>query len=284
MSQQKIIHGDCISVLPTLESSSFDSIIIDPPYGMGIDSWDSKLDIPYLTSEIGRIGRDFYAVFGQMPYLHDWHCAAMASGFHFLDHITWVKRNGGPATRLSRSHEDIYLYALGTRRQYYSRRGQYEDVKVPGILFDVITIEGIQSHISKLNKRIKGLPARTEDDRKTCHKVYKKFSALTRKEGEEFVNYTNVWSFLPENLTTMTRQEKIHCTMKPLKLMMRLVEMLTQPSMSVLDFVSGSGSTAIACKRLQRDFLGIEKDEKYYDYSLRRLVDDCYQSDIEEIV
>ena len=147
MNMNQIIHGDSYKVVPTLPDKSFDAVILDPNYGMGIDWWDVPLDVAFFTKQVKRVGREFYAVFGQMPYIAEWHNEAVNAGLHFLEHITWVKRDGNPARRLKRGHEDVYVYALSRNKDFYTTRGPYEDVKCPGILFDVISIEGIKGYI-----------------------------------------------------------------------------------------------------------------------------------------
>ena len=66
-------------------------------------------------------------------------------------------------------------------------------------------------------------------------------------------------------------QEHIHPTQKPLALMMKLVELFTEPDDIVLDPFCGSGSTGVACLRLGRRFIGIEQDPKFADAAVARL-------------
>lgn len=62
-----------------------------------------------------------------------------------------------------------------------------------------------------------------------------------------------------------------HETMKPLQLMIELVELFTDPDDLVLDPYCGSGTTGLACVRLGRRFIGIERDEKYADVARQRI-------------
>ena len=59
---------------------------------------------------------------------------------------------------------------------------------------------------------------------------------------------------------------RFHPTQKPIKLMERIIEVFTNEGDTVLDFCMGSGSTGVACKNLNRNFIGIEKDENYLYY------------------
>lgn len=65
--------------------------------------------------------------------------------------------------------------------------------------------------------------------------------------------------------------ERVHTTQKPLPLMLELVELFTDPDDIVLDPFCGSGTTGVACLRLGRRFIGIEKDAKYAAVATERL-------------
>jgi DNA modification methylase len=277
-AMNQIIHGDSYDILPTLPDKSFDTIIIDPPYGMGIDTWDTPVDVAFFTEQIKRIGKEFYAVFGQMPYLDEWHDEAKRQGFHFLEHISWVKRHLSPSVRLSRTHEEIYIYAISKKRGFYQTSGRYEDVKIPGILFDIVTIDGIQRHISSLQAKLNGKSDQVRRMVDSRNIVYERFPKSSNR-SPEYANFTNVWSFLPE--TCKVKHKRFHCTTKSSLAVTRLVEMLTPEYGSVLDCFSGSGTTAIACKRLNRNFLCIEKEQDFYEHSLERLEGDIYQPELE---
>lgn len=275
----QILHGDSYEILPTLPDKSFDTVIIDPPYGMGIDTWDKPVDVAFFTEQIKRIGKEFYAVFGQMPYLREWDRQAENAGFHFLEHISWVKRANNPSNRLSKTHEEILIYAVGSKRHFYKTKGIYEDVKIPGILFDLIDVSTIQRNIADLRSQLNGTADGISKHYGSCSTQYKRFRN-DHQRMPEMANYTNVWSFLPESKKILRQNTQFHPTMKPLLLQERLVEMLTPEGGSVLDCFSGSGTTAIACQRLNRRFLCIEKEQEYYEYSLERLRGDVYQPDL----
>ena len=281
--RHEMLHGDAYEELAHLADQSFDAVILDPPYGMGLDAWDEKLSperIAYITEHVQRIGKEFYAVFGQMPYLREWDRQAENAGLHFLEHVTWVKRNMTPSARLGRTHEEIYIYAIGQRRQFYQTKGRYEDVKVPGILFDIITIEGIKRHIADLHGQLAGTTTGIMKAATKRHLQYKRYHKASAR-APALVNYSNAWSFLPESQKTFNQGGKFHPTMKPVQLVMRLVELLTPAQGSVLDCFAGSGTTAIACHRLGREFCCIERDRNYYDRAVARLAADTWQPELD---
>ena len=67
------------------------------------------------------------------------------------------------------------------------------------------------------------------------------------------------------------RQGSVHPTQKPVELLEYLVKTYTKEDDVVLDFTMGSGSTGVACKHLNRDFIGIELDKDYFELAKRRV-------------
>jgi site-specific DNA-methyltransferase (adenine-specific) len=69
------------------------------------------------------------------------------------------------------------------------------------------------------------------------------------------------------------RERGLHPTQKPVALLEYLIKTYTNENDTVLDFTMGSGSTGVACKNLNRNFIGIEKDDKYFDIAKQRIFD-----------
>ena len=84
------------------------------------------------------------------------------------------------------------------------------------------------------------------------------------------VSLSDVWTDIPA-LPHNSKEKVAHPTQKPIKLMERIIEVFTNECDTVLDFCMGSGSTGVACKNLNRNFIGIEKDENYFNIALNRL-------------
>lgn len=270
-----LYHGRWEDVLPTLSDQSFDAVITDPPYGYNVDKvtpWDRPVDVVAFTAEVKRLAREFYAVFGQMPHLAPWHAAADEAKLHFCEHIVWVKRNCTPSHRLKRGHESILVYATGKRRMFYETTGPYEDVKVPGVLVDVLSLESIQRHIGFLRQMAAGtLPATERSQRRNARVTVAVNSAPSiRAHIDQPVNFTNVWSFLPPNHRRRDGRYG-HPTEKPVPLMDRLVRMLTAPGGAVLDPFAGSGTTLVAARAIGRRAVGVEVHEEFCEMAVQRL-------------
>lgn len=84
---------------------------------------------------------------------------------------------------------------------------------------------------------------------------------------QEFTNY-------PSNIINIGSVKcDLHPTQKPVELMEYLVKTYTNPGMTVLDNCMGSGTTGVACTKLDRKFIGIEKSIKYFKIAKRRILE-----------
>jgi len=270
--QNQIIHGDCFEVMESLPDNSFDAVITDPPYGIGLSDWDNKIDVDLFTSEAKRLTTDFYVFFGQMPTVINWINAC--KNLHYLEHISWVKRMAAPTGRLSRSHESIYIYTKN-KKYFYTKKGKYEDVKLPGILFDVVSIESYQRYVSNLQGAINGTAKRMMTKSKKHQKEFQnRMPDYEQSRSPEEVNFTNVWSFLPTTHTKRFNHVKYqHPTQKPIEVMKRLIEMCSPPGGTILDPFGGSGTTAIACLETGRNYVIIEQSLEYFTIINERIAD-----------
>lgn len=84
------------------------------------------------------------------------------------------------------------------------------------------------------------------------------------------ITLSDVWTDIPA-LPHNAKEKVNHPTQKPIKLMERIVSLFTNEGDTILDFCMGSGSTGVACKNLNRNFMGIEKDLNYFNISKERL-------------
>jgi len=279
----QIIHGDCFEVLKDIPDKSIDAVITDPPYGIGLAKWDNVVDIPLFTKEVKRVSNGFYAFFGQMPTMVNWINSANNEKLHYCEHISWVKRvcHATHPQNLNKAHESIVVYKTKKTNKFYITQGCYTDVKIPGIMFDTHSIESFSRYFSALISKIKTGSFGKED----CHfadtqkarfnqtRKFKKPEMSRSEYAIKDVNFTNVWSFLPPCRQTgrIGRGIYNHPTEKPLEIMKRLVEMLTPEGGTVLDPFCGSGTTAIACKELNRNYICIEKEKEYFDIACKRV-------------
>ena len=89
----------------------------------------------------------------------------------------------------------------------------------------------------------------------------------TKQEYEQKITHKNY----PNNLLDFKNDKGLHPTQKPVALMEYLIKTYTNENETVLDFTMGSGSTGVAAKNLNRNFIGIEMDDKYFDIATERI-------------
>ena len=108
----------------------------------------------------------------------------------------------------------------------------------------------------------------------TFNKIYsnipKKTGGMGKKNGQECRALTNVWYDISP-IVPWSKERNGHPTQKPLQLMERCVTIWTNEGDTILDFTMGSGTTGEACKNLNRKFIGIEKEEEYFNIAKERL-------------
>jgi site-specific DNA-methyltransferase (adenine-specific) len=267
-----LILGDALTELAKLPTASVDAVVTDPPYGILPGAWDKAPDVAACVQEVQRVLKPtgFFAFFGQMPSMLPW-IVRCQNSMTFYEHVVWVKRNtlpGGNEYRLSRSHESILIYAASPGNRAHSIKGPFEDVKVPGLLYDIATVEGIARNIADLRLWIERGKPRTRSfsptsGRKEFHRIRQNTTFDTR------VNFTNVWSFLPPALRK--KGDERHPTEKPVPVVERLCEMTAPDGGIIVDPFMGSGTAAVACIRTGRRFIGIEIVAEYVELARERI-------------
>ena len=89
-----------------------------------------------------------------------------------------------------------------------------------------------------------------------------------KKRGEYRQKYTNY----PNDRLNFKNEKGLHESQKPVALMEYLIKTYTNEGETVLDFTIGSGTTGVACRNLNRKFIGIELDQGYFDIAKKRIL------------
>jgi len=274
LDRHKIAQGNSFnseSIKSLMGEKLADLVVLDPPYGVGVGDWDkSEYDIDTLLESIIPImGKDsFLALFIQMPLMVDWLVALRKTELKFKDHISWVKRISSTSMLpLNRTHESVFICRKGNPN-YVETKGKYTDIKLPSVLFDVVNIESVFRYIEGLRSELRGNKSIIKGSKKS-YKCYKYMNTIAYPRSPEYCNFTNVWSFLAENHYRVGGRIE-HPTVKPLKLMERLICLCTEKGGLVVDLFLGSGSTLVACHNTERICYGQEFDHGYCEMAIDR--------------
>ena len=230
----KLINDDCLKVLPTLADKSVDLILTDPPYGTTQCKWDSIIPFEPMWNELKRVVKDngCIALFGSEPF----------SSYLRTSNIEWFK------------YDWYWNKKQGT--------GFLNSKKYP--LKNIETISVFCKKPHKYNPQMRvGKPYTIKKGGGTS--IYNKDSKLNIVTENNGVRY-------PLTLIEFNRDKnKVHPTQKPVALLEYLIKTYTNENDTVLDFTMGSGSTGVAAKNLNREFIGIELDKTYFDMAQTRI-------------
>jgi len=242
----ELLKGDCLEVMKGIESGSIDAIITDPPYGTTACKWDSVIDFDLMWEQLNRIIKPNGAIvlFGGEPFSS---ALRMSNIKNYKYDWKWVKQI--PSNFLNakkqplRSYEDICVF--------YKKQPTYNPVLTdkPSNNIRLNSIDCVQN-----NKGVVGnLPS------------------TIKRNGTRNIPLDKNYPLNVLNIDTLSKNKRIHPTQKPVLLMEYLICTYTNDNETVLDFTMGSGSTGVAAKNLNRKFIGIEQDEKYFEIAQQRI-------------
>jgi len=243
-----LLHGDCLELMKSIPDKSIDMILTDPPYGTTSCKWDSVIPFDPMWIELKRIIKDNGAIclFGSEPFSS--HLRLSNLKMFKYDWI-WNKNSCSgflnAKVKPMNTTEIISIFSNGKT----SSGNKNNMVYYPQGLkkYEKITKNG-----NKIGKEMTGA---------------RKNSTPSTTIGylQEFTNY-------PRNYLEYGYQKKaVHPTQKPVSLLEYLIKTYTLENETVLDFTMGSGSTGVACINLNRSFIGIEKDDKYFEIAKNRI-------------
>ena len=247
VSGSTFVNADCFDVFPFIEDKSIDAIICDLPYGTTACKWDSILPFDKLWKEYERIIKDdgCIVLFASNPFAS---ALIMSNPKLFRYEFVWDKVIPTGFTmanyRPMMQHELVLVFSKG--KMTYTPKGGY-------LKFN--------PQKTKRDKPIKG------------YAVISSFlHDVTFDKKERIYDEKN-----PTSIITFKKDKKReHTSQKPLELLEYLVKTYTNEGDMVLDNTMGSGTTNLACIKLNRKSIGIEKEKQYYDVAVRRASEYCH--------
>lgn len=290
----KIYQDDCVNFLKKLGDETIDSCITDPPYwGVVEDEWDNQWKnikeykdwCELWIKEVSRVTKKSasFFIFGYSYQLSHLLPIIESYGFKFRQQVVIWKGMKSAAGRVS---SKLKMFPTTTEYIFYFVKDSTDyirDLLQERASEKKLTPKEINEFLGKASngggtwssiagKKQKNLQEPTKEDWGKLEQLFGKLP-----------NYEDVvYTFnLPMGVTDVfddikfyfPKGEKLHTTQKPIELMTRIVESCSNEGDLILDPFMGSGSTAISCKNLKRNYIGCELDEHYFQVCVNRLND-----------
>lgn len=250
----KLMNGDCLDYMQTIDDNSINMILCDLPYGVLNKTnenakWDSVIPLAKLWLQYKRIIKEngIIVLFGSGMFTAE---LMMSNKEWWKYNLIWKKGNRSSGflnakKQPLRNHEDIVVF--------YNSQPTYN----PQMWYGNIT-----------HSKGKGKHKQTQN----C------YGKMEEVESE----MTNLK--YPISILDFDKEhpQKYHPTQKPVELLKYLIKTYTNENDWVLDNCMGSGSTGVACKQLNRNFIGIELEEKYFKIAQDRIEKGYYVEKVEQ--
>jgi site-specific DNA-methyltransferase (adenine-specific) len=240
-----LYQGDCLSKLEELYRDNgccVDMVLVDLPYGTTACKWDTVIDLErmwYLLSFVCEPNAPMIFTASQ-PFTS----RLVSSNISKFKHEwVWEKNRGSNFGSVKyqpmKEHESVLVFCNG-KLPYYP-------IKEPrkGAGADRVKYEFNGSNTGKRD-------------------AYSGFVDNRKGHMEDELRY-------PSSIQKFNTEVGKHPTQKPVALMEYLIKTYTQEGETVLDFTMGSGTTGVACKNLNRNFIGIELDPEYFRIAKERV-------------
>jgi DNA modification methylase len=240
MSEIQLLHGDCLELMKSIPDASIDAIITDPPYGTTACKWDSVIPFTLMWEQLNRIIKPNGAIvlFGSEPF-----SSALRMSNIKNYKYDWIWKKSRPVGHL------------------LAKKQPLKDVEIISTFYNNQCLYNPQN-----TTRVSIIHKNTEARLK---------SSVFGKVGNPQKEYKQTISNYPRRILEFNNEHNvgvlIHPTQKPVLLMEYLIKTYTNEKETVLDFTMGSGSTGVAAKNLNRNFIGIEKDDNYFEIAKKRI-------------
>lgn len=231
----QLIHGDCLEKMKDVPDKSIDMILCDLPYGTTACKWDTVIPFEPLWKQYKRVIKDRGAIvlFGSEPF-------------------------------------SSYLRISNIKQYKYD--WVWDKVRPSG--FQIAKYNPMKRHelISVFQEGSNWYPQKEKRDKPVKGRVCSSSDSSPLKYNDWIVRVYNEKN--PQSILVFSKQSDgkyMHPTQKPVALLEYLIKTYTLEGETVLDNCMGSGSTGIACINTKRNFIGIEKDDKYFEIAKKRI-------------
>jgi len=240
----ELYNGDCLEVMDKLiaEGVIVDAIITDPPYGTTACKWDTIIPFEEMWERLNKLIKPNGAIvlFGSEPFSS---ALRMSNIKNYKYDWIWSKSHPTNFALVKKQpmkyHEMVHIF--------YKKQPTYNPQMNKGAIN-----HGDNRHL------------RNEINVSESQPTMKAVRTDTYKSGLKYPS--SIQKFNSHN-----RADLSHPTQKPVALMEYLIKTYTNENEIALDFTMGSCTTGVACKKLNRNFIGIELDKKYFDIANNRI-------------
>ena len=242
----QLYKGDCLEIMRDIPDKSVDMILCDLPYGTTACKWDSVIPFEPLWEQYNRIIKDNGAIvlFGSEPFSS---VLRMSNIKDYKYDLKWQKDQGSDfmlaKKKPLKDYEDIAIF--------YKKQPTYNPQMREGFKEWTKKDSG-NNIIGHLDKQ---------------EKAQIKQSIGNKRYPISILKFNRI-------------RNGLHRAQKPVELLEWLIKTYTNEDETVLDNAMGSGSTGEACLRTNRNFIGIEQDDKYFDIAYNRINGYIYMNKI----
>lgn len=304
----RLIQGDCLEQMDNLiqEGITVDLILTDPPYGnvKGLTlretanfrkekmQWDNIIPIKPMFDRCYKLLKDNHnlLLFCDGKYGFDLYHNQYVSKLPYLYKYYWVKQNfanhflcnSAPVNYI----EEIFCFKKinsATENQELRDYAEklWEHIGLPRAEIDRTMGDYSVNHFFRFNGVQFSIPSKekyrklTDIYNLTNYEGYKEYDELVDMKNKDTNCFRLNGKTVKSNMLyhDKTYHGSVHPTQKPVPLMEDLILTYTDEGDTVLDFTMGSGSTGVACKNTNRNFIGIELDEDYFRVATERIND-----------
>lgn len=236
-----LYNDDCLEVMKNIADKSIDMILCDLPYGTTACKWDNVIPFEPLWEQYNRIIKDkgTIALFGSGIFTINLINSAIK---YFKYKLIWKKN-----------------VPTGMSSAKYRPMKYYEEI--------CIFAKNKNTYNPIMKKRAGKGKACYNYEHYCSTSNHINLKKVKKKYNPDYVQPSDVLEFD----VVPNRKGKVHPTQKPVALLEYLIKTYTNENETVLDNCMGSGSTGVACKNLNRNFIGIELDKNYFKVAKQRI-------------
>ena len=227
-----LMQGDCLERMKEIPDGSVDMILTDPPYGTTNCKWDSIIPLEQMWSHLKRVIKPNGAIV--LTAAQPFTSVLVCSNLkQFKYEWVWQKESGtGMLNAKKQPLRDSESVLV-----FYKKQATYNPQFTKGKPYTVK--KGSDSQLYNKSENV-----------------------VTVNTGKRY----------PKTVQKFNRDRgSFHPTQKPVALMEYLIKTYTNENQTILDFTMGSGSTGVACVNTNRNFIGIELDENYFNIASERI-------------